>query len=487
MSFLNRRVKAALLLLALLTLGVWAFLRAPFWVATYVNDKYPFVEIRGEDLKLGYPKVEVKNVRVKLEWLEGTLTEVVVDIDKNVWIHGGHVTANLDRKPKTESLGKGAVTLKEVSLDSVKVLYKDQIQADMIGLRSTPEGYCVQRGDATLKDDRIPKNLFDGAPTVKFEGACVKRDRTLATAKWVYVDIKLPDNLPKLSGTQRVGLHNVEVFPSDKYLKAERLRLGDGTYVEGNLITFTQSDGSLYFDAESVSTNHSWISPGQSEFRKVSLDIPVTGGLGKVSLNGVTLHYSLGDHYVEGDQLCSEWVDALPSPSEVFRGMASNFKGYLAFDIKAKPIPHVSLRKDCKYTCSESPIKELRGRFSYEAYKRDGVTPFTRQTGRSTPEWVPLEDLPVNIASAFIRMEDPSFLSHRGILTASLKVALEQNMAKGYFFRGGSTITQQLAKNLWLKRHKTVGRKVEEAFLTMALESCLTRPKYSNYTSMWWS
>jgi membrane peptidoglycan carboxypeptidase len=72
-------------------------------------------------------------------------------------------------------------------------------------------------------------------------------------------------------------------------------------------------------------------------------------------------------------------------------------------------------------------------------------------------------------------MEDPSFLSHRGILTASLKVALEQNMAKGYFFRGGSTITQQLAKNLWLKRHKTVGRKVEEAFLTMALESCLTK------------
>jgi len=50
-------------------------------------------------------------------------------------------------------------------------------------------------------------------------------------------------------------------------------------------------------------------------------------------------------------------------------------------------------------------------------------------------------------------------------------------MKLGKFFRGGSTLTMQLAKNLWLSRTRTIGRKVQEAILTVALESTLPKDK----------
>jgi membrane peptidoglycan carboxypeptidase len=72
-------------------------------------------------------------------------------------------------------------------------------------------------------------------------------------------------------------------------------------------------------------------------------------------------------------------------------------------------------------------------------------------------------------------MEDSAFPYHKGYLTEAFQNSLVDNLAKGKFARGGSTITQQTAKNLWLGRQKTILRKVDELFLAQALESCLTK------------
>jgi membrane peptidoglycan carboxypeptidase len=77
--------------------------------------------------------------------------------------------------------------------------------------------------------------------------------------------------------------------------------------------------------------------------------------------------------------------------------------------------------------------------------------------------------------TAVMNSEDYGFRSHRGFIPQAYDSAMVDDLKAGKFVRGGSTITMQLAKNLWLRRDKTIGRKVQELFLTMALESCLSK------------
>ncbi len=71
--------------------------------------------------------------------------------------------------------------------------------------------------------------------------------------------------------------------------------------------------------------------------------------------------------------------------------------------------------------------------------------------------------------------EDSSFWDHQGFDLQEMQNSLKTNLAKGKFARGGSTITQQLAKNLFLSKDKTLLRKFLEAILTVRLEKALTK------------
>ena len=72
--------------------------------------------------------------------------------------------------------------------------------------------------------------------------------------------------------------------------------------------------------------------------------------------------------------------------------------------------------------------------------------------------------------------EDPSFFRHRGFrLFARSEMALKDDLRAGRFLRGASTISMQLAKNLYLSKEKTLSRKVEEALFTMLLEAKLSK------------
>jgi monofunctional biosynthetic peptidoglycan transglycosylase len=73
--------------------------------------------------------------------------------------------------------------------------------------------------------------------------------------------------------------------------------------------------------------------------------------------------------------------------------------------------------------------------------------------------------------------EDAGFYGHRGIDLRELPTALLTNWSRGGAARGASTITQQLAKNLFLSRDKQLGRKLEELAITFLLESALRKPR----------
>ena len=88
---------------------------------------------------------------------------------------------------------------------------------------------------------------------------------------------------------------------------------------------------------------------------------------------------------------------------------------------------------------------------------------------------IPLEDFPDNLIKATLATEDRRFYDHFGIDIAGTARALLTNAQAGGVRQGGSSITQQLAKNLFLNNERTIERKVNEAFLAIWLETRLTK------------
>jgi hypothetical protein len=97
--------------------------------------------------------------------------------------------------------------------------------------------------------------------------------------------------------------------------------------------------------------------------------------------------------------------------------------------------------------------------------------------GSYHPDFVPLAHMPPHLPSAFITSEDRKFFRHRGFDVDMIRRALAQDLANRSFDRGASTITQQLAKNLFLTHRRTLARKLEEAVLTWRLHTLLSKER----------
>jgi penicillin-binding protein 1A len=90
--------------------------------------------------------------------------------------------------------------------------------------------------------------------------------------------------------------------------------------------------------------------------------------------------------------------------------------------------------------------------------------------GETGGSQVPIGELPPYVGKAFVAIEDKRFYGHFGIDPVGLARALSKNLTSGRAQQGGSTLTQQLAKNLFLTQDRTLSRKVQEAILALWLE-----------------
>jgi monofunctional biosynthetic peptidoglycan transglycosylase len=90
-------------------------------------------------------------------------------------------------------------------------------------------------------------------------------------------------------------------------------------------------------------------------------------------------------------------------------------------------------------------------------------------------QWVPLSHIPPYVIKAVIIAEDDKFWSHEGFDYEAMQKAIEKDIKKRKFALGGSTISQQLAKNLYLTPSKNPVRKIKEAILTWRLERNLSK------------
>ena len=85
--------------------------------------------------------------------------------------------------------------------------------------------------------------------------------------------------------------------------------------------------------------------------------------------------------------------------------------------------------------------------------------------------WIPYANISVSLKRALIAAEDSKFMQHHGFDFDGIQKAFEKNEMRGRIAAGGSTITQQLAKNLFLWPEKSLIRKGEEALITLMIES----------------
>jgi hypothetical protein len=121
-------------------------------------------------------------------------------------------------------------------------------------------------------------------------------------------------------------------------------------------------------------------------------------------------------------------------------------------------------------------ISRLRGDF---VFRSDGGPGPQRpvDVSPSSPDFIALQDVPPLFVRTLLLAEDVGFYGHRGIDLRELPSALLTNLSRGSAARGASTITQQLAKNLFLSRDKEVGRKLQELAITFLLEAALGKDR----------
>jgi monofunctional biosynthetic peptidoglycan transglycosylase len=103
-----------------------------------------------------------------------------------------------------------------------------------------------------------------------------------------------------------------------------------------------------------------------------------------------------------------------------------------------------------------------------------------REQGRTFTirhRWVPYRRISPMLRRAVIVTEDAAFFDHDGVDLVEIRASLERNWEEGNFLRGGSTITQQLAKNLYLSPSRNPIRKLKELLIARRLEAALTKQR----------
>jgi monofunctional biosynthetic peptidoglycan transglycosylase len=97
--------------------------------------------------------------------------------------------------------------------------------------------------------------------------------------------------------------------------------------------------------------------------------------------------------------------------------------------------------------------------------------------------WVAYDRISGNLKRAMVAAEDAKFVEHEGFDWDGIELAMEKNQKKGRVVAGGSTITQQLAKNLFLSPSRSYWRKGEEAVITVCSRPCCRNGAFSRSTS----
>jgi hypothetical protein len=194
-------------------------------------------------------------------------------------------------------------------------------------------------------------------------------------------------------------------------------------------------------------------------------------------------HAELHFHGEVARASCQALLDSMPTALiPTLRGVrySGAFSARGSFAANTSDLDHLELDYDVDDGCRvvDVPPELARERFTrpftYRIYHPDGSSGEVT-TGPGAPGWVPFGEISPFMIVAVMTTEDGGFYRHHGFSRGAIRSALIDNLKARRFVRGASTVSMQLAKNLFLTREKTVGRKLEEVVLTDYLEQTFTK------------
>jgi penicillin-binding protein 1A len=204
-----------------------------------------------------------------------------------------------------------------------------------------------------------------------------------------------------------------------------------------------------------------------------------------VALSGTVVLAGAGDDARLGLDLMVERVDLARLLATSGLGLPAGAEGLGAAALTARFVGRLSdpgsfsVTQRLDFTPPKRPVpavERLKTDFVHEVALPDG----TRQAievSPSSPDFIPLGEVPPLFVKALLLAEDAGFYGHRGLDLSELPMALATDLSRGSAARGASTLSQQLAKNLFLSREKSLGRKLQELALALLLESSLGKDR----------
>lgn len=216
----------------------------------------------------------------------------------------------------------------------------------------------------------------------------------------------------------------------------------------------------------------------------VALDSTSTVYLKKASIHPY-IKYTLSPNKIYEVKLHAPEQDAQEIISAFPQGLFESLdgmqvKGKISYDLNF--YLDSALPDSVKFTSALTPVnfKILKwGKTDLQMMNKPFVyTPYERGKpmrdiliGPANPNYTPLSEVSSNFKNAILTSEDPSFFTHKGFVQESIRKSIAVNFKAKKFVRGGSTISMQLVKNVFLSRQKTVSRKVEEILIVWLIEN----------------
>jgi len=182
---------------------------------------------------------------------------------------------------------------------------------------------------------------------------------------------------------------------------------------------------------------------------------------------------------------CERAVHAIPAdvlgPLTGFH-LGGTIAGRVDVDLDTRQLDRtvldVTVDDECVFEAfpPEVDLARFEAPFQHVVVEPDDTT-FEMETGPGTPNWVSFGAISPYMVEAVLAHEDGAFFRHRGFAPWAIRDAVVRNLREGRYVVGASTITMQLAKNLFLHREKTLIRKVQEVILTWWLERSLEKER----------
>lgn len=217
--------------------------------------------------------------------------------------------------------------------------------------------------------------------------------------------------------------------------------------------------------------------------------LALTMGAARATLEG-TIEWPEDHYLIDGRAAlprtsCEDAVHAIPR--DLLGEMASfhlvgELGASLAVHIDSRDLPHTTLQIQVANGCdfaswpAMADVTRFAHEFDHHVEEPDGTT-FSMTTGPGSDAWTPISEVSPFFVHAVLGHEDASFFTHAGFAPWAIREALIRDLTAGRYVAGGSTITMQLVKNVFLHREKTLARKIQEVLLTWWLETRMEKER----------